>query len=147
MSATLEILNSFAMDSQGRTIDGKQGETTDTADTAFEVTVDGKVHKVVGSLGTGAGVTIWDEDDDAPADWDYMHIWVDQDCYLQLIGQTSQVSIPLKAKVPHTQYGDQILAAANTTPLAAAPTLEDIDSVRLWNESGTTMNYDANFID
>lgn len=141
MSATLEILNSFSMESQGRTIAGKQGDAADTVSDVKSVTVAGTVHELIGSLATAAGTTVWDDDDDSPADWLYLYFWADQDCFLQLIGATSQVSLPIKAGVPHTQYGDQLLAAANTTALAAAPTLEDIDSVRIWNESGTTMNF------
>jgi hypothetical protein len=147
VSATLEILNSFSMETQGRTLTGKQGTSTDLVTDAKEITVDGTAHDVIGSLATATGKTVWDEDDDVPADWDYLYFWADQDCYLQLIGQTTQVSLPIKAGVPHTQYGDQILAAANTTALVAAPSLEDIDSVRIWNESGNTMNYHFAVID
>lgn len=147
MAADLDIINNFSIEAQGRTITGKQGASADTAVKPETVSVGGQVHNVVGSLATATGQTVWDEDDDVPADWDYLYFWSDQDCYIQLIGQSTQVSLPVKAEVPFTLYGDQILAAANTTALAAAPTLEDIDSVRIWNQSGTTMNYQASFID
>lgn len=141
MAVDLEISNSFLFEPQGRSLTGKQGAATDTVETPEIVSVTGAIHNVIGSLATASGQTIWDEDDDVPADWNYLYFWADQDCYLQLIGQTSQVSLPVKALVPHTQYGDQLLAAVNTTPLAAAPALEDIDSVRIWNQSGSTMNF------
>ncbi len=44
------------------------------------------------------------------------------------------------------EYG--ILAAANTTPISgSAPTMTDIDSIVLQNNSGTSMNYVVRIID
>jgi len=141
MTATLSIINNVQLDSETAGQQGDPADTTLAIDTPLEISVSGTYHRVKGTLATAAGVTVWDEDDDAPSDWDYLFIVSDQDCYLQLIGQTTHVVVNLKADVPFTLYGDQIFTAANTTAISANPTLEDIDSVRLWNASGTTLNY------
>lgn len=140
MSATLEIINSLSMESNGSTTTAKQGATTDVATEPFDLTVAGSALEVKGSLATASGKTLWDEDNDVPVDLLYGHFWADQDCYLQLIGQSTNVTVPISAKVPFV-FGAGILAAANTTVLSAEPSLEDLDSVRVWNESGNTMNY------
>ena len=149
--ATLKIVNNLEFETDGETITGKAGPSSveDISEPyeVTELTMNGKCHKVVTSLATGAGVTIWDEDDDSPSDWQYLHVRTDENMYIQLIGQTSQVSANIYANIPFNFTGDQILAAANTTPLAAAPSLEDIDSVRIWNESGNTGKIVAEFCD
>jgi hypothetical protein len=147
VAADLEIINTVSMETQGRTHTGKQGDYDDTAATPKTISLGGQIHSMIGSLATATGVTVWDDDDDAPTDWDYLYFWADQDCYIQLIGASTNVSLPIKAGVPFTLYGDDVLAAANTTPLAAAPSLEAIDSVRIWNQSGNTMNFDFKVFD
>lgn len=150
MSATLSIVNNFEIESNGSVKRGKQGPITDDFDTAFDQTVDGKIHLVEGTLADDAVVTLWDDDDDNPQDFDYAHIWADQDCYVQIIGPSMNVIFKIEAKVPFVLPGfDTMNAAANATAItgAAEPTMSDIDSVVLGNYSGNELNYSAKFID
>lgn len=138
------------MEAQGLTHSGKQGAAADAATEAFEVTVGGQIHKVVGSLATASVVTVYDDDNDTPADFDYLFFWADQDCYIQIIGSGSNVIFKIEAKVPYWISGfDTILAAADTTAITGGtePTLTDIDSVVIGNYSGNTMNYVLAVID
>jgi hypothetical protein len=144
MSATLEIISNFSIEVQGLTHSGKQGTSTDAATEPFEVTVGGQIHKVVGSLATATVVTVYDDDSDVPADWDYAYFWADQDCYIQIIGSGSNAIFKVEAKVPFWIPGfDTVLAAADTTIITGGtePTLTDIDSIVVGNYSGNTMNY------
>lgn len=144
MSATLSILNNFTITAQGREITGKQGASTSDFTEAFDITVGGQVHYVVGSLATATVVTVYDDDDDKPADWDYLYFWSDQICYLQLIGATGNATFKIAATQPFVLPGyDSILVAANTTLITGGsePSMEDIDSVAIGNYSGSTLNY------
>lgn len=151
MAGTLTITNNLTFETEGETLTAKAGPATvEDITEPYEITgltMNGTGHKVVASLATATGLTIWDEDDDSPANWQYCHIRTDQNVYVQLIGQTSQVSFLVTAHIPYTLTNDQMLAAANTTALAAEPTLEDIDSVRIWNQSGSTVKIVAVFCD
>lgn len=150
MSATLSIVSNFSLPTQGRTLTGKQGAATDSFDEALDITVDGQVHEVIGSLATATVVTAYDDDDDVPADWDYLYFWADQDCYIQIIGSASNVIFKVEATVPFWLSGfDSVLAAANTTAITGGsePILTDIDSIVIGNYSGSTMNYHLAIID
>ena len=142
--ATLNILSNFEITAQGLDHAGKQGAAADSLLTPFAVSVDGYIHKVVGTLATAAVVTVYDDDNDAPADWDYLFLWADQDCYIQVIGSGTNVIFKVEAKVPFWLPGfDTILAAADTTAITggAEPSLTDIDSIVIGNYSGSAMNY------
>lgn len=142
--ATLNIVNSFSLLSQGLYKYGKQGAPDDTITTAYGITVTGTTHYVVGSLATATAVTVYDDDDDTPADWDYLYYWADQITYIQIIGSGSNVVFKVAAYQPFALPGyDSMLAAANTTPITggAEPSLTDIDSVVLGNYSGNTANF------
>lgn len=142
--ATLEIVNNFSLAAQGVTAAGKQGSADDNFADAFEVTVSGTYHKLVGSLATAAVAVVYDDDDDFPADWDYLYYWADQVSYVQLVGSGSNVVFKVAAKQPFVLPGyDSLLAAANTTAITGGsePTLTDIDQVVVGNYSGNTMNY------
>lgn len=144
MSATLKIINNFEITTQGVTYTGKQGLAADSADEAFEVTVDGTVHHVTGSLATATVVTVYDDDNDVPIDWEYLFFWADQDCYIQLIGAATNVIFKIEAKEPFVLPGfDSLLAAADTTAITGGsePSVADIDSIVIGNYSGNTMNY------
>ena len=148
--ATLSIINNFELTSQGRTRTGKQGAAADGADEPLDVTVSGTVHEVIGSLATASVVTVYDDDNDVPADWDYLYFWADQDCYLQVIGSGTNVTFKVEATQPFVLPGfDTVLAAADTTAITGGtePTLTDIDSVVIGNYSGNTMNYHFCVID
>ena len=148
MSATLQIWNRFSIDTKGQTFTGKHGAITLSTDDPFEVTVSGDMHCVPGTLSTATVVTVYDDDDDVPVNWNYLFLWADQNCYIQLIGASTNVILPVLATVPFvlaplTSSSLGVLAAANTTIITggAEPTLTDIDSVVIGNYSGTSMNY------
>lgn len=152
--ATLSIINNFEMAAQGHTHSGKQGTYSDSSSTAFELTasttpaITGLAHSVTGSLATATWITLWDDDNDYPADFDYLHFWADQDCYLQFVGTATNFTVKVAAKVPFTLSGfDELLAAASTTDLSAEPTMESIDHIMLGNHSGSTLNYRLTLVD
>jgi hypothetical protein len=148
--ATLDIVSNFSLSSQGRTVTGKQGEATDSFSEALSATVTGTVHEVIGSLATATVVTVYDDDSDVPADFDYLYFWADQDCYIQVIGSGSNVIFKVEAYTPFWLPGfDTVLAAADTTAITGGtePTLTDVDSVVIGNYSGNTMNYHFVVID
>lgn len=146
--ATLSILNSFSLPTQGRTLTGKQGTSTDSVSTAFEITVTGTTHTMIGTLATATVNTLWDDDNDFPIDWDYLYFWADQDVYLQIVS-TTNVIFKILAKVPFTMTYDSLLAAADATIITGGsePTLVDIDSIVLGNYSGSSVNYQLTLVD
>ncbi len=148
--ATLKIISNFEMSSQGLDISGKQGAATADAETALSITVTGTVHKVVGTLATATVITIYDDDDDYPADWDYAFFWADADCYIQIIAGSTNVVFKVEATVPFWIPGfDSCLPAANATLITGGtePTLTDIDSIAIGNYSGSSLNYVLAIID
>lgn len=147
--ATLNIINNFSIEVNGVEFSGKQGPAADDFNEEYGKTVDGYVQPQIGNLATGAVRTLWDEDDDNPTGFDFLYFWADQDCYLQLIGQTSNTQILVKAKEPFTLSSDQIICAANTTVMSAGvtPSVEAIDSVVVSNVSGSAANYTFYVID
>ncbi len=144
MSATLEILNTFSITTKGNTFSGKHGAITLSETDPFEITVAGDLHLVPGTLATATVVTVYDDDDDVPADWDYLFYWADQITYIQIIGPTMNVKFKVAAYQPFVLPGyDSIFAAADATPITGGtePTMSDIDSVVLGNYTGTSANY------
>lgn len=143
--ATMTVKNTFELTTVGgTTLSGKHGAAADDADTALSVTVSGTAHYVPGTLATATVVTVYDDDNDVPADWDYLYFWADQDCYIQIIGSGTNIIFKVEATQPFVLPGfDTMLAAADTTAITGGtePTLTDIDSVVIGNYSGTTMNY------
>lgn len=141
--ATLEIVNKFEIDSQGVTASGKHGAATLSQDDPFEITVTGTIHSLVGRLTTATVVTVYDDDNDVPIDWDYLFYWADQDSYIQIIGSGTNAIFKVLALTPFTLSYDSILCAADTTIIAGGtePTLTDIDSIVIGNYSGSTLNY------
>jgi hypothetical protein len=142
--ATLSILNSFELDSNGRLKSGKQGEADSAVGTAFELTVSGTCHFLEGTLATATVITLWDDDNDFPADFDYLY------CYLQFVGTATNFTLKVEAYCPFVLPGfDELLAAASTTLITGGtePTMESIDSVALGNYSGNTLNYTFSVID
>ena len=147
MSATLKIINNFVLNAQGLDVIGKQGAIADAITDQYsitDVTITGNCHRVANTLATATVVTVYDDDDDVPADWDYLYLWADQNIYVQIIGPTMHVVFKVLAKVPFVLPGfDSIVAAANATLITGGtePTMSDIDSVVLGNYSGSTANY------
>lgn len=142
--ATLSILNNFSLDSLGAVDEGKQGLAADGFAETYDISVTGTIHRVKGTLTTATVVTIYDDDDDVPADWDYLFYWADQTSYIQIIGSATNAIFKLAAYQPFVLPGfDSILAAGNTTIITGGsePSVTDIDSIVLGNYSGTTMNF------
>ena len=141
--ATLSLWNYFSLQSNGVEKAGKQGSIAEAAQTPFDITVTGTCLLDSGSLATATVRTVFDDDANFPADWDYLWYWADQDSYIQLIGSGSNVILKVEAKVPFVLSFDSLLAAANTTIITggAEPSLTDIDSVVIGNYSGSTMSY------
>lgn len=142
--ATLELKSNFSIETQGITYTGKQGASTLAVGDPLEITVSGTIHDVLSSLNTATVVTVYDDDNDVPADWDYAFYWADQDSYIQIIGSGSNAIFKVEAYVPFWISGfDAILAAADTTIITggAEPSLTDIDSIVIGNYSGSTMNF------
>ena len=148
MSATLSVINNFTMESQGVTYASQQGASTAGFDTAYDITVNGTCHSMIGSLATATVNTVFDDDNDFPADFQYLHYVSDQDSYIQFVGSATNVIFKVTAKVPITLTYDSLLAAADTTIITggAEPSVTDIDSVVIGNYSGTTMNYKFSII-
>lgn len=149
MSNTLVVINNFEASVNGNTFTGKQGDATAGLNDSQSITISGPGHIIPFSLATASIVTIFDDDDDVPADWDYFHLWCDQDCYVQIIGAAQSVIFKVKAKVPFTLTYDSLLAAASATAIAggAEPAVVDIDSIVIGNYSGTTASGQAAFFD
>lgn len=148
--ATLSVINSFSLSSLGITTQGWQGLTTALITEALEVTVTGTIHYLIGSLATAAVVTVYDDDDDVPADWDYAWIKCSTIGYIQIIAGSTNVIHRVAANQPFVLPGyDSILPAANSTPITGGtePTLTDVDSVVLGNYSGGAMDFVCAFID
>ncbi len=155
MAIKLSIFNNFELTSNGyRTISGKQGAIADADTVSLDLStaglpfstapaIAGTAHYMPGTLATATVVTAWDDDDDKPIDFDYLYYWADQDSYIQIIGSATNAVFKIMAQMPFTLSYDQIVAAANTTPIAGGtePTGTDIDSIVIGNYSGNTMNY------
>lgn len=143
MSAVLKVINNFVMELNGITYTGKQGDAADDATDTMDSTVNGQIHAVATQLATGAAVTVWDEDDDVPVNFQYLFIWSDKAIYVQLIGQTSYAIVHVAAGQPFVLPGyDELKVAVSTTPLSGTePVMEDIDSIVIQNNSGDSCNY------
>lgn len=139
--ADLSIIARFTVELQGVEYSGKQGSATGAPSDPVVIDVD-QCDAKTGTLATATARTIWDEDADNPAGFGFLYFWSDTDCYIQLIGQTSNYIQYVEAKVPFILGSDQILCAANTTPISgSAPSTEAIDSVVIQNNSGSPLNY------
>ena len=148
MAGTLEILCNFSLLTQGRTVKGKQGEADSAFLTPYELSVDGKFHEVITTLATATAMTAWDDDSHFPADFDFLFFWADQDTYLQLIASATNVVLTMKAYIPFIASYDTLLAAASTTAISgSAPSVTDIDSVVIQNNSGSTANVHLCLVD
>lgn len=149
MANSLNIINNFTAVIDGNTYTGKQGDVDDALADQYAITTTGPAHVVPGSLATATVVTVFDDDDDVPADWDYFYLWTEVDMYVQIIASATNVVHKVKAKVPFVLGYDSLLAAANTTAITggAEPSVTDIDSVVLGNYSGNTGKFLAAFFD
>lgn len=149
MAVDLEIINNLSVASQGVTTTAKQGAIADGPSDVHVISVAGDVHQVKREIATATVHTVFDDDDDQPTDFDYLHLWTSCDMYIQIIGSGSHVVFKVYAKTPFTMTYDTILAAANTTAITggAEPSLTDIDSILVGNYSGSAGNYVFTIVD
>jgi hypothetical protein len=147
MSVNLNVANYFSVVSNGQQSIGKQGNATDDPKTEYAVSVTGNVTKKSGQLATATASLIYGSQD-LLTPFTYLHFWADQDCYLQFIGSSTNVTVKVKALVPYVMSVDGILPAANTTEITggATPSLQTIASIYLGNYSGTTLNYTISLV-
>ena len=139
--ATLKILGSTSLTTQGSTFACKQGPTTAGFMVPLEVTITGTAHGGPNTLATATAVTLWDDDDDSPVDWDAFAYCGDQDAHLQFIGTATNIILGVRANMPFLMGKDLVLGAANTTAMSSAPSTTAVDSIVLFQASGSTMNY------
>jgi hypothetical protein len=113
------------------------------------MTVTGEVFDLSGVVADNAVQTIWDEDSSSPDDFDFFFFVCDQAVQIQLIAQTFHAVVDVDAGVPFTLSSRGIFTAANTTILVGGTpaTLEDIDSIVVSNDSGSSANYVAFLVD
>jgi hypothetical protein len=154
MAVDLNVKCNFEITIRGITFTGKQGTATDGIDDAFVISVDGKAHCMPFELAVDTTMTLWDDDNDNPLDFDFMFIWADQNCFIQVINSATSFSVPHLAKVPFILAPKtdgltaKSLGEASTTPMAAAPSVTEIDSVCIrHNIASTTLNGFCFFVD
>ena len=144
MAGVLSILSNFSLVNQGSTYTGKQGLAADDFTEPLDIVTTGPAHIIPFALPTATVITIYDDDNDFPVDWDFAYLWSDQTIYIQLIGTVGSCVFKVLATVPFwPSVGfDEILPAASTSLIAGGtePTMEVIDSIALGNYSGTTAN-------
>lgn len=144
MAATFKVRNQFSVEIDGITYTGKHGESTDDGDDFYEYSITGNAHVVPGTLATAAVATVYDDDDDVPADWDYLFFWAAADMYIQIIGPTMHAIFKVESFLPFVLPGfDSMVAAANSTAITGGtePTMSDIDSIVIGNYSGASAKY------
>jgi hypothetical protein len=139
----LSIVNNFEMVAQGLTVNGKQGLAASLLSDAFDITVSGYCHRVLGTLATAAVQSVWDDAGDVPATWSYLFYVADQNSYLQLITAAANCIIKCTALEPQVLTTQKILAAANTTPITGGsePVGVVVKTIYAGNYSGTTLSY------
>lgn len=145
--ATLKIINNISMTHDGSTTAIKQGVSSSSATTAFEFSVDGKVHLVQATLATGSINVIWDTDNDTPGNFDYMIYRADQITYIQTMTASGSAVYKIAANMPFVLPGyDDLLTYTDTTQISTEPSLVTMNNVVIGNYSGSTVNYSAAFI-
>ncbi len=147
--STLTIINNFLLDSDGVETIGKQGVTTDAITDGYSLatsglTITGTSKLLKGQLATATVNLLYDASVDFPATFDYLFLWTDQTCYIQVIGSATNATLKIAAQVPYTLSGfGSILAAANGTPISGGsePAVSAVSKVYLGNYSGNLLNY------
>lgn len=146
MAVDLDISAFFEMTVRGKTISIFQGTSdTGTSGTPFTISVDGNVHDGHFTLATATALTIWDDDDDSPTDFDILFFVATQNMFLQVINSATSWTVPILAGVPFIlapktdALTAKSLGAASTTAMSgSAPSVTEIDSIVIQNNSGTT---------
>jgi len=148
MAQTLKIINTVTMQSTltGLPTLGKHGAATLGQTDPYELSLtNGLVFDVAHTLATATVATLWDDDSNFPATFNYLHFWADQDCYLQLINNSIGTNVVHKLikLLPFDLSHESFVATANTTLITGGtePTADTMDSIALGNYSGSTLNY------
>ena len=144
MAVDLDVLCNFSMTIRGVTVTGRQGIDGETTDTdPVIITVDGDANQVPFTLATATALTVWDDDDDKPADFDFLFFVADKDMFIQIICSATSFTVPVLAGVPFIlapktdALTAKALGAASTTAMSgSAPSVTEIDSVVIQNNSG-----------
>ena len=141
--ATLKAKSNIQMTTQGMTVSGKQGPTTAGFEVPLEITVTGLAHGGPGTLGTGiTAAVLWNSADDDPTTFEYFWYCGDQDATIQLMTAGTNVRLGVRANAPFSLGKSLLLAAADTTAMTtAAGSTVAIASIRVFQSSGSTMNY------
>lgn len=146
MATTLAAIGNFEITVRGKVISLWQGVDDDgTITDPMMITVDGDCHHVPFTLLTATAVTIWDDDDDKPADFDFFFFVATQNMFIQVINSATSWTIPHLAGVPFffapktDGLTAKSLGAASTTPMSgSAPSVTEVDSIVIQNNSGNT---------
>lgn len=144
MAGTLSIVNNFSLLSDGIVDTGKQGAIADVPSAALQISVNGTMFKLKGTLPTASIVQAYTAATDFPATFSHLFFWSDQTCYIQIVGTATNAILKVLATDPFVLPGfGSILAAANTTNIAGGsePAVTAVSKIVLGNYSGTTMNY------
>ncbi len=146
MAVDLSVLCNFSLTVRGVPLSGRQGTDSDALDTdAFVISVDGDCSQVPFTLLTATALTIWDDDDDKPADFDFFFFVATQNMFVQVIASATSFTVPVLAGVPFIlapktdALTAKCLGAASTTAMSgSAPSVTEIDSIVIQNNSGNT---------
>lgn len=155
MAVDLNVLCNFEMTIRGVTITGRQGVDDATADSdPFVITVDGNASQNPFTLATATALTIWDDDDDRPTDFDFFFFVADENMFVQVIMSATSFTVPVLAGVPFIlspktdELTAKALGAASTTPMSGtAPSVTEIDSIVIQNNSGNEAHGFAFIVD
>jgi len=146
MSVNLDIVNNFTVTVRGVTFTGRQGTDSNATDIdPFTISVTGDIHSNPFTLATATALTIWNDADDTPLDFNYLFFIADQNMFIQIICTVTSFIIPVLAGVPFVlapktdTLTAKALGANTTTPMSgAAPAVTEIHSIVVQNNSGNT---------
>ena len=150
MAVDLSLIANFSLTVGGTTIQGMQGirEGDETPTTPFIVSVDGDAETMQHTLTTDTAVTVWDDDDDKPVDFDVAFFVADVNMFIQVIASATSFTVPVLAGVPFIlapktdALTAKVLGAGTTTPMSgSAPSVTEVDSIVVQNNSGGTGHF------
>lgn len=146
MSVDLDVTCAFSMTIRGKVYEMWQGTDSDgTAGDPFAVTVDGDSLALPFTLATATALTVWDDDVNKPADFDFFFFVATQNMFVQIIASATSFTVPVLAGVPFIlapktdALTAKVLGAASTTAMSgSAPSVTEVDSIVIQNNSGNT---------
>jgi hypothetical protein len=146
MAVDLDVICNFEVTIRGVPLSIWQGTDSDAAATdPMAISVDGDAKVTPFTLATGTALTVWDDDADKPADFDFFYFKADQNMFIQIIASATSFTIPVLAGIPFILAPKtdgataKALGAASTTAMSgSAPSVTEIDSIVIQNNSGNT---------